>query len=172
MDIKISTSGDLLFEYQESPQQFNLSFNYRDKSDKSFRLQFSYVNDIITPMPVQALSFSFNYAKDKNTYKLITLHGNSELAQSISNIIRTAIGEIKHDSDYGSSIELFMHSNLRDSSILNGIKNAVYEAVSKILESPKVVIEPKVELNFAGYYQGVYVKVYDYDELVGAYNLV
>lgn len=172
MDIKINTAGDLLFEYQEAPQQFDLIFNHKNNTSPSLDLQFSHISNTLTPMPAQALHLSFAFSKEKHTYKAIAIQDSKESYQRVSNIIRTTLTDIKHDPNYGSNLELYIHGNLRDSSLMNNVKNIISEAVRKVLLAPKIIVEPKVQLNFAGYYQGIHIKVYDFDKLIGTYDLI
>ena len=89
----------------------------------------------------------------------------------IEYIIRTTITDLKENTDFGSDMELYMHKNIRDKSVISDIESLLSKALSGVVDMLTVKVKPYVSLSQDGYFQGIIIDIFSYNEIVFSYTL-
>ena len=180
VDLATTQSGDIYFEDTIQCKPLKLSFNLINGAidgthiSKPLTLSFTHYRPTRPePAPSGALQLSFNYGDllPKDIYQVSCIYDSDVREKQIEYAIRTTLTDLKTNSSFGSDLELYMHSNLRDNANISRLSSVISKAVSKFLASPTVEVTPIIQLNHNGYHQSINIKVYNYGSLLTTYSI-
>lgn len=78
-------------------------------------------------------TFTFSIRSQEKIYHEKIITGNAALKQQLTLVLKTALGELVHDTTFGSQIELQRHCNLRHPENLTRIQLTARKAFDQIL---------------------------------------
>lgn len=171
VDLATTLSGDIYFENAVENNSLRLTYNLRFDDIQSLRLSFMHSRAKIPDITERSLNLSFNYDDESEKVKAACVFDNNATKKQLEYAIRSTLTDLKENSDFGSDMELYIHSNLRDKNVLANIETIISDAIAPILSSPTVRVVPKVSLSSNGYFQGILIEIYDDNRLFMTYNL-
>lgn len=172
IDLNTTISGDIFFESSTKNNSVTLSYDLKfNNSFKPLCITFNHKKNRIPDLTEYSLKLNIDYYDNTEKYKASCISSNEVTKKRIEYAIRTTLTDLKNNTDFGSDLELYIHKNIRDKTVISSIESIISQAVSPILTSPTVKIIPKVKLTYSGYFQGIIIQVYDFNELIMDYQL-
>ena len=172
IDLATTISGDIYFESSSKNNSITLSYDLKfNDGFKPLCLSFYHKKNKIPDLTDYSLTLNLDYYNNIEKYKAVCISSEDVLKKRIEYIIRTTLTDLKANYDFGSDLELYIHKNLRDKSVIADIETVISKAVSSIVTAPTVKIVPKVKLMNNGYFQGIIIQVYDFNNLIFDYQL-
>lgn len=172
IDLATTISGDIYFESSSKNNSITLSYDLKFNDEfKPLCLSFYHEKNKIPDLTYYSLTLNLDYYNNIEKYKAVCVSSEDVIKKRIEYIIRTTLTDLKENTDFGSDLELYIHKNIRDKSVIADIETIISKAVSSVVTAPTVKITPKVKLMNNGYFQGIIIQVYDFNDLVFDYQL-
>ena len=89
---------------------------------------------VAKPTPTRCM-FTFAIRPQERIYHEKLISKETELKQRLTLVLKTALGELAHDTSFGSQMELQRHCNLRNSENLTRIEKVARQAFNQILSN-------------------------------------
>lgn len=118
IDFKLNNSGDIILENKKNFNKFTLTFIKSEfpTFKTNFQIMLDKKNILKDKEKYFKLSFNTDFNKDKKI-KFKTIQEEDELKQRIMIKLRTELGEIYHNQNFGSSINIYRHDIINDTTL-------------------------------------------------------
>lgn len=173
VDLSLTESGDIYFSevLQNSTLNFNFDLCFSDIKNNSLNMSFDYFSDLPELLSPNGLTIKFENKNKPNKYKVNCISNNDVLKARLKYAIKTSLGNLKDDLNFGSKMELSMHNNINNKNVLSTIESTVAQAISNIIINPRIEATPYSMTGISEYKQGVSIKIYDYNTHVLTYDI-
>lgn len=171
VDLATTTSGDIIFTDATKNNSMKLSFDLRYDDNEQLILSFRHHKLELPDINNESLKLNIDFSENKNTYKAMCISDKEVINKRIEYIIRTTVTDLKENTDFGSDMELYMHKNIRDKSVISDIESLLSKALSGVVDMLTVKVKPYVSLSQDGYFQGIIIDIFSYNEIVFSYTL-
>ncbi len=155
LDIAIDNRGDII---SKTPQQFpTIKLKWKMTGESTFRILFKTHGD---KKKAEGFNISFRTSNDSIQTKTASVWGEDELKQRILILLRTQLGDIETQPDYGTELVNQKHLDITDQRVLQKVHDIVFNAVSPLLDDPRIYVQKKItEGPF--YCQNIDIYIYD-----------
>lgn len=171
VDLATTTSGDIIFAGATKNNALKLSFDLTFDDTEQLVLSFKHHRLALPDINNESLKISFDFSDKGDTYKAVCISDVDVLKKRIEYIIRTTVTDLKANATFGSDLELYIHKDIRSKTVISDIESVISKALSGVVDALSVKVSPYVNLSGKGYFQGVIIDVYSYDELLLSYTL-
>lgn len=170
IDLATTISGDIFFENTIENSSLALSYDLRYDDIKPLKLSFMHSKYKSADLTPTSLKLNIDYDNNNTNVKASCVSGDNVIKKQIEYAIRTTITDLKSNQDFGSTLELYIHGNLRDTNVISNIETVVSNAIAPFLTAPSVKVIPKVKLTNSEYYQSVIIEIYNNNKLFMTYQ--
>lgn len=160
IDIKTNNKGDLVVGKQEEYPRLNIKWVRSEHP--SFRLLFKSGRAMEEPTQrtSEQLGIQFGLGVREKRKRCMTVLHDDELQQRVTTRLRTELGDISGDPEYGTKLYKQKHQDIIDAAVQKAVRDIVMDAVIDILETPDVKVR-KDKTNGPFFCQNLNVYVYD-----------
>lgn len=135
LDFKINASGDIVFE--EDLQKRNpLELIFKISKSQPVLMSFSFYPSIHASEYQPSVTFSLGIKED--SFIEGKVKDEQAIEQQALMLLKTALGEISHDTHQGSRLELLKHKNLISNAYLQQAALFAEEALEGLIPNVKV----------------------------------
>lgn len=170
IDLATTISGDIFFENTTENNSLTLSYDLRYDDIKPLKLSFLHSKHKSMGLTPSSLKLNIDYHNNNANVKASCVSDDNAIKKQIEYAIRTTITDLKNNQDFGSTLELYIHKNLRDTNVISNIETVVSNAIAPFLTSPSVKVIPQVKLTNNEYYQGIIIEIYNNNKLFMTYQ--
>jgi len=170
VDFEMTNSGDLKLSATERLPGFNISW-YESEFPVlclNWEQQEKSADELVSNS--LELTFITNNRRSEYTRTIAPLRHNRELAQRITILLRTELGNSKLSPNLGTTLNLEKHEDIRDIQVLKAIQNKILAAINGLVENPAVIL--KVEEKDGPFYcENVNVYIYQNSALIYQFSI-
>lgn len=168
VDFKLDNSGDLVFQEQDSTSNI-LKLSFALTKTKVLKLVMDFEQDKKSFVGENAVKISFETIRTTANKSVAVIRDDEAIAQLIKMKLKTVLGELPLNKEFGSKITLLKHKDITDKN-LKALENYILECISEFTSGAKVKAYPYINYD-KGYTQTIMVNVYSFDKKILQYAL-